>query len=760
MAICPCGQVANDSCLDIPPGLASLPRQARGFGEARARMLASVAQQPALRGWTGEAEQDLGVMLLDMWAYVTEIMQFYDAKITDEFYLRTARRPVSTHRIIKLLGYKPAPATAAEAMLIAEVTKPDPIQVPAASGFRSDAFGDEPPQVFQTLEALTLDPARNRWQIARIDDDGYPGRVLLRPSENGVPKRGIVAFRLNGVPHHASEIAGRASFAGADDRKMAEVLLEDPLAVPEGTTVDQIRMRLMGLRAGPSPLDSAFVDRTLYLDTIYPQLRAGELAVLEAEDALIPFEIESTGRHELVLEPQTDVKIPVMVSKVVMGDTPGFTLTETTRWRLHFNPVRVGRLRAPFKTEIALDDLEEGVDLDTPRHPQAQALTGDFMLKGAAGKGAAIAGQVTRDSRREVRFAPDPGQDAFAVPLQAPVHLFGNLIHTYRTEQVENEVLGSADAGSAVNRFKLKNAPLTWITDASAASGRRPLISVRVDGVLWARVETFYTAGPRDQVYLLERDAQGDTFVVFGDGTRGARPTSGAGNVMASYGHGGGAAKPPPGGITQIARPITGLGRVQNPLICVGGSDAESPEDIRDNAPSTVLTLGRAVSVQDFTALARTFPGVLNVTSGWAWHPKLQRAVVTLWVAEDGALDSGKLKTWLTGMAATDTPLSIVIAAPVQRSLSLSVVVDAAHPTEETLAAVRTTLSDPMAGLLAVRRVPIGGVLYRSAIVKAVQTTPGVASVPSVLLDGAEMDWAVKSAAGTYADFTDNITVT
>jgi len=587
-------------------------------------------------------------MLLDMWAYVLDVTQFYDAKINDEFYLGTAKRDLSTHRIIRLLGYKPAPPLAAEAIMVAEVTQADPLTLPARSGFRSEAFDDQPPQVFQLLAPTTLEPVRNRWKLGEIDDGTYPDRVLLRPSENGVPKRGILAFTLDEAPHHASAIEGHATYVGADDRKMAEVLLEDPLEVPDGTKLEELEMRLMGLRAGPTPLDTTFEAGVLYLDTIYPQLRNGELAVLETEDELIPFQIRKVRREDLILQipsgadvdasdanAETKVKIPVPVSKVTMGPTSGPTLTEEMAkdrtWRLHFNPVQVGRLRAPYKTEIAFADLDEGARLEKPRHPHHEPLSGTFMAMGAVGAGASIAGKVTQDPlRRETGFTPDPGQPAFEAALRAPVSLFGNLLHTVRTEQIENEVLGSADAGSAQNRFKLKKAPLTWITDSAAASNRRPLIEVRVDGVLWNRVETFYTASPKDRVYTLETDAKGDTFVVFGDGERGERPNSGTGNVTARYGHGGGAAKPPSGSITQTARPIKGLGRVVNPVACVGGADAEKAEDIRSHAPATVLTLGRAVSMQDFSALARTFPGVLNVASGWAWHPERQRAVVTL----------------------------------------------------------------------------------------------------------------------------------
>jgi len=49
MAICPCDQPIDDTCLDIEPGLVTLPRQARGFGEVKSRLLASIAANPPCR---------------------------------------------------------------------------------------------------------------------------------------------------------------------------------------------------------------------------------------------------------------------------------------------------------------------------------------------------------------------------------------------------------------------------------------------------------------------------------------------------------------------------------------------------------------------------------------------------------------------------------------------------------------------------------------------------------------------------------------
>lgn len=759
MATCPCDNLPDDTCLSIEPGLTTLPRQSRGFAEVKAGLLASVAAQPVLNGWTAEAEQDLGVMLLDMWSYVQDITQFYDAKITDEFFLGTAKRDISTHRIIQLLGYKPRPALSAALTLAAQIDGPAPLTLPEGAGFRSEAFGDEKPQIFQTLTPQTLYPERNTWQVEPVEDTAYPGRILLRPGENGVPKRGVLAFALDGTAHHASPIAGVGPHIGADGRRMVEITLDTALPVPEGTQVDQIKTRLMGLSAGPSPLNPAFEVNTLFLDSIYPQLRANDLAVLETEGQYFAFRIEQVERADLELTTSSTVPITTMASKVTLPAIPGLFLTGATEYRLHFHPIRVGKLRAPYKTELSQGDLDPA-GLERPKHKQDGPLSGDFILHGAANAGELRGAQVTQDPQtKDISLALTAGQPEFDTALKTPVNLLGNLITVVRGEQVSNEILGTADAASPVNRFQLKKSPLSWIEDASQTSGIRPLLEVRVDQIEWQRVDTLYTARPDDRVYTLETDVEDKTWVVFGDGEHGQRPTGNVGGITASYRHGAGAAKPPPGTIKQTQRPIKGLGKVMNPLSATGGADAEASDQIRTNAPSTVLALGRAVSVQDFTALARTYPGVLNVASGWAWHPQRQRAVVTIWVAEDGGLDQQELQSWLIGMAATDTPVVVELATPIPHSLTVSLDIEPDHPKDDTQSAALATLADPETGLLALGNVPIGGVLYRSAIVKALQVLPGVASVSALMLNGAEMDWAFRVSAGSYADFSNAITV-
>ncbi|MEM9332142.1 MAG: baseplate J/gp47 family protein [Pseudomonadota bacterium] len=757
MATCPCDSKLPPVCLDIPPGLSRLPLQEFGFHEIKRALLDSVSQNPALKGWSTDGQQDLGVMILDMWAYVSDVTRFYDGEINGEFYLGTAQHTRSAKRLTKLLGYRPRPALSATTTLVLEADKREEIKIPVGTGFRSEGFDDEPPQVFETLTPFSISPARNVWNLRAIEDEIYPGRILLRARDNGVPRRGILAFRVDGVPSHASQISGVSKFVGPDDRVFTEVELEEEFEPIDGTPLNAIKARLMGLTAAKSPLDHNFTGTTLTLDGLYPQLKAGEIAVLETSTGLHPFEIAGVSRIDLALPIESEPAITAPVSRIAHAGFPLSVLEEHTDYRVHFNPIRIGRLRAPAKTEIILDDLAESVALKQPDIRLDQAETGPFVLAGQNPTGEIMQGDVLREvRRRNYNYIPNLGRPSFAAPLVAPLKLFGNVIEAVRGESIVGEVVGSADASNPNNRFVLKKAPLTWIEDSASFTGIRPLLDVYVDGIRWQRVESLYTAKPEDRVYRIEEDERGKTWIVFGNGKRGARPTSGIENVVADYRWGAGTAKPPPGSISQAIKPPKGLKRTSNPIPATGGADAEAIEDIRKNAPAKVLAFGRAVSVQDFQALAAGFPGVINTAAGWAWHNRRQRAVVTIWVISDGGLDFDALTEWLTGMAAEGTPVEVKLAEGIAKTLTASVLALPDHNSAAVKDAVKARLLDET---LAFNAMPIGGVLYRSQLVKEIQTVPGVSSVPSLRVDGAELEWALKVSAGTYLDFQERVSV-
>jgi predicted phage baseplate assembly protein len=194
----------------------------------------------------------------------------------------------------------------------------------------------------------------------------------------------------------------------------------------------------------------------------------------------------------------------------------------------------------------------------------------------------------------------------------------------------EGEILGSGDASKSFQRFTLRQPPLTYVS-ASTPSGTQSTLEVRVNDLLWSEVPTLYGRGPEERIYVTELDDDGKTTVVFGDGKTGARLPTGQDNVKAKYRRGIGL----PGLVkaNQLSQLMTrplGVKGVINPLAPTGAADRESLADARRNAPLTVLTLGRVVSIQDYEDFARAFAGIGKALATWSWSGEQRSVLVTV----------------------------------------------------------------------------------------------------------------------------------
>ena len=154
---------------------------------------------------------------------------------------------------------------------------------------------------------------------------------------------------------------------------------------------------------------------------------------------------------------------------------------------------------------------------------------------------------------------------------------------------------------------------------------------VRVNGVAWTEVDWLYGSGPADQVYMVLGGADGNTYVQFGDGVTGACLPSGTNNVQATYRSGIGSAGLARAGqiSTLLSRPL-GLNAVTNPLASTGAADPETIDQARPNAPLSVLTLARIVSLEDAGNFAAASAGIAKAAVSWVWDGASYVACVTV----------------------------------------------------------------------------------------------------------------------------------
>src|SRR5436190_1304924 len=96
---CLCDQHGCPAPLAIQAGLSVVPRAPGLFADWRRQLLAAIGREPPLDGWRAREPGDLGLMLLDMGAYVLDVTSFYDQLVANESYLATARLTGAQRRL-------------------------------------------------------------------------------------------------------------------------------------------------------------------------------------------------------------------------------------------------------------------------------------------------------------------------------------------------------------------------------------------------------------------------------------------------------------------------------------------------------------------------------------------------------------------------------------------------------------------------------------------------------------------------------------
>ena len=130
---------------------------------------------------------------------------------------------------------------------------------------------------------------------------------------------------------------------------------------------------------------------------------------------------------------------------------------------------------------------------------------------------------------------------------------------------------------------------------------------------VWAEVPDFYGSSSDARVYTL--DSSSGT-IAFGDGHYGAIPLANATTqnniVAATYRYGGGAAgNVDAGKVSDVQSYVAFVDKVSNPISAQGGSDEEPVGDTVLRAAHDVRATNRAVTADDFEALALSTPGAL-----------------------------------------------------------------------------------------------------------------------------------------------------
>ncbi|MCU7820356.1 putative baseplate assembly protein [Kitasatospora sp. DSM 101779] len=170
------------------PGLTEIAYRSGVHGDFRSSMVTALsdASRPGLARLLTRDPGDPTIALIDAWAVVCDVLTFYNERLANESYLRTATERASLQELGRLVAYRLAPGVAAETHLAFSLEKPpetgqqtglppDPGLLPPAPpaavdllpGLRVQSVPGpgEAPQLFETVEELT---ARAEWNALPV----------------------------------------------------------------------------------------------------------------------------------------------------------------------------------------------------------------------------------------------------------------------------------------------------------------------------------------------------------------------------------------------------------------------------------------------------------------------------------------------------------------------------------------------------------------------------------------------------------------
>ncbi len=144
-------------------------------------------------------------MFIELWAYLADILTFYQERIVNEAFITTATQLDSLLRLVTLINYRPRPGSGASGLVAFTVAKGNSVTVPAGSRVGSRAQSGRPATVFETSLAIaasadnsaiplsmvspTVDFQKNTVVLQGLNNRVAPGDFLLAVENEGSADR-------------------------------------------------------------------------------------------------------------------------------------------------------------------------------------------------------------------------------------------------------------------------------------------------------------------------------------------------------------------------------------------------------------------------------------------------------------------------------------------------------------------------------------------------------------------------------------------
>ena len=148
------------------PGLSAIAYRVGTHSSFKDAMISGLSSDPVLMKLTKRDNSDPSIALIDAWAAVLDVLTFYQERIAEEGYLRTAKERFSVIELARSIGYRLKPGVAAGTYLAFELETaqgaPKSAEIVAGTKAQSIPGQDETPQIFETTESIEARPEWNK----------------------------------------------------------------------------------------------------------------------------------------------------------------------------------------------------------------------------------------------------------------------------------------------------------------------------------------------------------------------------------------------------------------------------------------------------------------------------------------------------------------------------------------------------------------------------------------------------------------------
>lgn len=736
--------------------------------------------------------RDPSIAVLDAWAAVCDILSFYSERHANEAYVGTATDRMSLVELSRLVGYRPAPGAAAEALLAFSLDRPADVVLPTGTDpgtephvlpvetivperlrVRSVPDAGQRPHVFETVEDLR---GRAEWNVLPV---WSWRRHFARPDSVELYVHGVALGLTRGQPFMLLEGAGfgvgeervqwwlrtigTVEDASGDRTRItleigADVRELDLLTPPHPATFAfSKRLTLFGANApaegtvpemaGPESTPNAVVFESVFQGAGYatvdvagshPDILPGSLVFLSSRFVKDrDKEVVSHGLYEVreISElARADYGVSGPVTRIVVHGTE----------RPFGNPRQVTVFAVPIPLEVvdAPDDsvLEQPASLMVEGDASAMPSGRRLIVTGISADASAGGLERTESAVLDEAAPAEPtdrGMPRTELRLKrnlkgryvrATTRVYGNVVPATHGETVEQLLADPSAPDAGSDRTPVY--PL--------ANGPLTYVSAANENGIASTLEVTEDGVAWHERRSLHGAAEGERVFVVRTEPDGSmvvalqrRPQSPGGSrrLRARYRVGIGAeGEVDAARITALVDRPLGVRAVTNPLPAGGGADPATPDELRARLPLQTRTLGRVVSLTDYADFALAFAGVSDAVAD-ALPLRTGRAVVVSACGPGGEpLDPTTSERLRASLEKLGDPAASVLIESA-RIRRFRLRLGVAPDSDREPDAVREAVGARLRAVLSPKARRLGQSLHASEVVAEAAAVPGVRGI-------------------------------